>query len=132
MRQEVLRIYEVRWWTICLVGKNCIEDIEGRSLPTKMSICGCIGYNMDVVRTALAKGCLGGLGMAIVYIILGGALYLMLAQTALPQSLVMIISIAGGPVIGTAGALAILYVRARNTHGNTLESGQGTTGTDAP
>lgn len=67
---------------------------------------------MDVVRAALWKGCLGGLGLAVLFLVISGLTYLFLSQTSTPYNLVLLLSIASGPIIGTGGLLAILYFRA--------------------
>jgi hypothetical protein len=71
---------------------------------------------MDVVRTALWKGCLGGFGLAILYVVIGGLAYIILSQLNLSYNLVLLVAIASGPVFGTGGLLAVLYWHARRAH----------------
>jgi len=68
---------------------------------------------MDVVRAGLWKGCLGGLGLVVVFFIISGLTYLLLGQTTLSPNVILVISIASGPLIGTFGILIPLYLRAR-------------------
>jgi hypothetical protein len=68
---------------------------------------------MDVVRTGLWKGCLGGLGLVIVFFIISGLTYLLLSQAGLSNGMTIVLSIASGPIIGTLGVLLPLYLRAR-------------------
>ncbi len=66
----------------------------------------------DVIRVGLWKGCLGGLGMALVFLIISGLIYLILIQTGLNLNLVWFFAILSGPLIGTAGLLVFVYRRA--------------------
>jgi hypothetical protein len=67
-----------------------------------------------MVTTGLWKGCLGGIGLAVVFFIISLAVFLILSQTALPPNIILFITIASGPIIGTFGfAAAILLFRAR-------------------
>lgn len=68
---------------------------------------------MDVVRTGLWKGCLGGIGLVIVFFIISGLTYLVLSQTQLSHGMALVLSIVSGPIIGTLGVLVPLYLRAR-------------------
>ncbi len=68
---------------------------------------------MDVVRTGLWKGCLGGLGLVIVFFIISGLTYLLLSLARLSSGVILVVSIVSGPIIGTLGVLVPLYLRAR-------------------
>ncbi len=72
---------------------------------------------MDIVTTGLWKGCLGGIGLAIVFFIISGLTYLILIQVGLPRNIVLFITVASGPIIGTLGLAAVLLIRARASAG---------------
>jgi hypothetical protein len=72
---------------------------------------------MNTVTTGLWKGCLGGIGLAIVFFIISGMTYLILSKTGLSSNVVLFIAIASGPIIGTFGLAAILWLRARTRMG---------------
>ena len=67
---------------------------------------------MDMVRSALWRGCLGGIGMTLMFFLISGVTYLALNQSGLTYNLVLLLSVASGPVIGTCGLLGVLYLRA--------------------
>lgn len=86
---------------------------------------------MDVVRAGLVKGCLGGLAMVVVFFVISGLTYWLLSQTSLSREVVLVLAIASGPAIGTAGVLGPIYIRARralNAPSTTDETAAG----DAP
>ena len=69
---------------------------------------------MNTVTTGLWKGCLGGVGLAILFFILSGLTYLILSRTGLPPNIVLFVTIASGPIIGTFGFAGVLLgIRAR-------------------
>ncbi len=65
------------------------------------------------VTSGLAKGCLLGVGMAVLFAAIGGLLYLGAGLTGMPERIVMLIAIAGGPILGTVVVFFILLRRAR-------------------
>lgn len=72
---------------------------------------------MDTVTTALWKGCLAGIGLVAVFLAISGLAYLVLSQTGLPRNIILLVTIGSGPIIGTFGLCAILWVRARRQSG---------------
>jgi hypothetical protein len=64
-----------------------------------------------LIREGLAKGCLGGLGLTVVFLAISAAVYLLLIQSGLQLMLVLLLTILSGPVIGTGGLLLFLYRR---------------------
>ena len=84
-----------------------------------------------VVRTGLLKGCLGGLGLVVVFFVISGLTYLLLGTTQVPQNIILVLSILSGPLIGTFGLLVPLYLRARRQLQNAPKSDE-TTPRDAP
>lgn len=84
-----------------------------------------------VVRTGLLKGCLGGLGLVIIFFVIGGLTYLLLGTTTLSRNVILVLSILSGPVIGTFGLLLPLYLRASRQVRNAAKSDETTPG-DAP
>lgn len=85
----------------------------------------------SVVRTGLWKGCLGGIGLVLVFFLVSGVTYFLLGFTSLSHNIVLLLSIASGPVIGTFGLLLPLYLRARRQIQTTPKSDETTAG-DAP
>lgn len=67
---------------------------------------------LQAVSAGLGKGCLVGLGLAVLFLVIGGVLYLLLSLTGLAQNLTLLIAIAGGPILGTSAALIIFWQRA--------------------
>jgi len=67
----------------------------------------------QLIRAGLLKGCLGGIGLSIVFMVISGATYLLLAQTALSLNIRLFFGILAGPLLGTIGLLAIVFIRAR-------------------
>lgn len=65
---------------------------------------------MSTVTTGLWKGCLGGIGLAIVFFIISVLTLLIVSQTDLPPGIVLFIAIASGPIIGTLGFAAVLLI----------------------
>ncbi|HEC23318.1 MAG TPA: hypothetical protein ENI95_10425 [Chloroflexi bacterium] len=65
-----------------------------------------------LVAGALGRGCLGGLGLALLFLVISGLMYLLLPLTGLPQNVVLLLAVASGPVIGTAIALTVFLIRA--------------------
>ncbi len=86
---------------------------------------------MDVVRTGLWKGCLGGLGLVIVFFIISGLTYLVLSQAGLSSGVTLVVSIVSGPIIGTLGVLLPIYLRARRGLRSDSKTDETTQG-DAP
>ncbi|MBN1428180.1 MAG: hypothetical protein JXB07_07335 [Anaerolineae bacterium] len=63
---------------------------------------------MTTVTTALWKGCLGGIGLAMVFFAISGITYLILTHTGLSYRMILFVTFASGPIIGTLGMSAIL------------------------
>ncbi len=68
---------------------------------------------MTEIAPTLGKGCLTGLGLAVLFVVIGGLAYLVLSQFDVPPNIMLLISIAGGPIIGTMGTLIVLWLWAR-------------------
>jgi hypothetical protein len=82
---------------------------------------------MSAVTTGLWKGCLGGIGLAIVFFIISIVVLLTLSQTAMPPKIILFITIASGPIIGTFGFAAVL-LWARTRAGKNRDQGSGVGG----
>ncbi|MBN1310423.1 MAG: hypothetical protein JXB30_03315 [Anaerolineae bacterium] len=67
---------------------------------------------MDTVATGLLKGCLAGLGLALIFFAISGLTYLTLNLTGMPNRLVLFIAIGSGPIVGTLGICVVLWLRA--------------------
>jgi hypothetical protein len=67
----------------------------------------------DEIRTALAKGCLAGLALAVLFGIVSGLLYLAARAFGLDQGQALVIGVAGGPVIVSAVVLGGIMLRAQ-------------------
>ncbi len=65
--------------------------------------------SQSTADTVLMKGCLGGVALAVVFLLIGGIMYLLLSRVHLPRNIVLLISIASGPLLGLA-LLMIGYV----------------------
>jgi fructose-specific phosphotransferase system IIC component len=92
------------------------------------------GYQtgMSVVAQSLGKGCLGGLGAAVVYLLAGGAVYLVLSILGLPENIVLFLAIASGPIIGTVIVAAYVLLRAKRTTADAAEHHHETASGDTP
>lgn len=66
----------------------------------------------DEVRVALGRGCLAGLGLAVIFVLVSGLLYLAARSFGLEQGLALVIGIAGGPVVVSAIVLGGVALRA--------------------
>jgi hypothetical protein len=86
---------------------------------------------MPVVAQSLGKGCLGGLGAAVVFLLSGGAAYLLLSVMGLPENIVLFIAIASGPIIGTVIVSAYVLTRARRATLDEVERIHETTSGDS-
>jgi hypothetical protein len=86
---------------------------------------------MPVVAQSLGKGCLGGLGAAVVFLLSGGAVYLLLSVMGLPENIVLFIAIASGPIIGTVIVSAYVLTRARRATLDEVERIHETTSGDS-
>ena len=67
---------------------------------------------MNIFTAALWKGCLGGIGLVLVFFAISGIAYLILSLAGLPQRTILFVSVGSGPIIGTLGFSTILLVRA--------------------
>ncbi len=56
--------------------------------------------------------------MAAVFLAISGLTYLILSQSGLPRNIILLVTIGSGPIIGTFGICAILWIRARAQMGN--------------
>jgi hypothetical protein len=68
---------------------------------------------LPLVAQSMGKGCLGGVGAAVVFLLSGGAVYLILSVLGLPENIVLFLAIASGPIIGTVIVAAYVLSRAR-------------------
>lgn len=66
------------------------------------------------VAGGLWKGCFAGIGLAIFFFAVSGCIYLSLTLLALPRSIHLLLTFAGGPVLGTIIVTAVLYARSRH------------------
>jgi fructose-specific phosphotransferase system IIC component len=87
---------------------------------------------MSVVAQSLGKGCLGGLGAALIFLLVGGAVYLVLSVIGLPENIVLFLAIAGGPIIGTVIVAAIVLWYARRALAESAEQHDETASSDTP
>ena len=67
----------------------------------------------ESVRRAIGLGCAGGIGMAALMIMIGGAVYLSLSASGLSRTMILFLSFAGGPILGNAILLTVVYLRSR-------------------
>lgn len=66
---------------------------------------------MDKLTPIMGKGCLAGFGLVVIFFVISGLAYLAISQFDLPQNLVLLVTVASGPIIGTLGTLAVLLLR---------------------
>ena len=64
--------------------------------------------NWEAVRPALGRGCLIGLGLALLFGALSYVFYLLLGMAGLAENIRLLIAIAGGPTVGTVIAFVFL------------------------
>jgi uncharacterized integral membrane protein len=67
----------------------------------------------QVVTNSLGKGCLAGLGLAAIFVVISGAVYLFLSSFDLPRNLLLLFSIASGPIVGNVIIVFIFVIRSR-------------------
>lgn len=65
---------------------------------------------IDAATAILWKGCLGGAGLATLFLVISSATYLVLSNTGLDRQAVLGLSVASGPLVGSLVAIA-LYLR---------------------
>lgn len=75
----------------------------------------------QMVINSLGKGCLAGLGLALVFIVISGTVYLILSSFDLPRNLLLLFSIASGPIIGNLIAITIFVIRSRQIKKNSFD-----------
>lgn len=63
------------------------------------------------VAPAVGKGCLAGFGLAGLFLVIGGLMYLLLGVLDLGLRTRLLIAILSGPLVGTFGTLLVAYVR---------------------
>ena len=83
-----------------------------------------------LVATALWKGCLGGLGLGVVFLLISGLTYLALSGMRLGHNILLLLTIASGPVLGTSILLAVLLLHSTRRHRRATEIQDETTTRD--
>jgi len=68
-----------------------------------------------LVAEGMGKGCLAGIALAVLFFALSGVLFLLLGITGLQQNIRLLLTFAGGPILGTIGVVVVLLIRARQT-----------------
>lgn len=71
----------------------------------------------DQVRVGVAKGCLAGFGLALLFLLSGGLLYFAGIALGLERGVALVVGIAGGPIIVSALVLGGIVVRSRSRLG---------------
>jgi hypothetical protein len=66
---------------------------------------------IDAATAILVRGCLGGIGLAVVFLLISGTTYLALSALSAPRNLLILFTIASGPVIGSVAVLLVLLRR---------------------
>lgn len=61
------------------------------------------------MATGVGRGCLLGLGLFLLFILIGGLVYLVLLAFDLPENIRMLIAIATGPIVGTVIGLLVAW-----------------------
>lgn len=75
----------------------------------------------QVVTNSLGKGCLAGLGLAAIFVVISGAVYLLLSSLDLPRNLLLLFSIASGPIVGNVIIVFIFVIRSRRIQSQTAK-----------
>jgi hypothetical protein len=65
------------------------------------------------VGSALGKGCLAGLGLAVLFALISLMVYLLSGPFGLDQNVRLLLTFASGPVLGTILALAVFWLITR-------------------
>ena len=63
-----------------------------------------------LVAATLGKGCLAGLGLAGVFFVISSLMYLILSGVGLPHNILLLLTIASGPILGTGIAFTVLLL----------------------
>ncbi|GEM_PF-3061144 len=61
----------------------------------------------------LGKGCLAGIGLAVGFLAISGLVYLALSLTGLPRNIVLLVSLASGPILGNLIVLIVFLSRSK-------------------
>ncbi|MGF1507006.1 MAG: hypothetical protein GYB64_00805 [Chloroflexi bacterium] len=64
-----------------------------------------------VVAVGLGKGCLAGLGLAVLFLVVSALTYALLGLFDLPVNIRLLLTFLSGPVLGTVGVIIVLYMR---------------------
>lgn len=63
----------------------------------------------SVLGPAVGKGCLAGLGLLVLFVLISGLTYLALLPLGLSENVHLLFTIATGPIVGTALGLLIAW-----------------------
>jgi hypothetical protein len=68
-----------------------------------------------IVGTAVGKGCLVGVGLAVGFFLISGLVYLLLGPFGLERNIRLLITVLSGPVLGTGLTLIVGWALAQRT-----------------
>lgn len=68
---------------------------------------------VGLVGSALGKGCLAGVGVALLFFVLSLLVYLLIGPFALPSNVRLLVTFVSGPILGTGVVLAAFWVFVR-------------------
>ncbi len=66
-----------------------------------------------LVGSALGKGCLAGVGVALLFFVLSLLVYLLIGPFGLPPNVRLLITFASGPILGTGVVLVVFWAFVR-------------------
>lgn len=77
--------------------------------------------SIDAATAILLRGCLGGVGLAVVFLVISGVTFLVLSAVTAPRNLMILFSVASGPVIGSGAALLLVLRRLSREQGTSRQ-----------
>lgn len=85
----------------------------------------------SMISPGLGKGCLAGLVLAAGFLVISGVVYLLLSPIGLPRNILLLISIASGPILGNLIVLIVFLIRSKSAQ-RQYQRDHETTSRDAP
>jgi uncharacterized membrane protein len=67
----------------------------------------------STIPPGLGKGCLAGLALAVGFLVISGLVYLVLSLASLPRNILLLVSIASGPILGNVIVLIVFLLRSK-------------------
>lgn len=67
----------------------------------------------DEIQVGVAKGCLAGLGLSMIFVVVGALVFVVARAVSLSVEISLGLGIAGGPVLTTTIALGVFLLRSQ-------------------